>query len=241
MRHLPLAAVLLGLAAGCVDVTVTPRAIREIAAPDVPTADRDAAIALWEEAVALANEFLASDWRRTLPDGRYLLDPDAGMRFVAGERAWPIVVRCTTWGDLCVACGFAAQERADGFVVGRCAPDRDRRIDHSLFRFADGTPLAAIDVAGLILHETTHTVWREGTVGFWNGVAYYLEAIFLLRAEHHSDERRPHATDHEFGWFAAARHVLDPTACAALRAHAAAHLALEDADCEHGPFAAPPP
>ena len=38
------------------------------------------------------NEFLASDWRRTLPAGRFELAPD-GMRFVTAQGTWPIAVR----------------------------------------------------------------------------------------------------------------------------------------------------
>jgi hypothetical protein len=131
------------------------------------------------------------------------------MRFVTAAGVWPITVRCTTWGDVVVWFGFAAQEREDGFVVGSMAPERDRLVDNSLFVNGSGWRKPASDVADLVLHETTHVVWREGTIGFWNGVAYYLETIFLFRYSNHSAERRANATDEEFDWFVNERAVRD--------------------------------
>ena len=200
--------------------------------PAVSQEERREIVATWREATERANAFLASPYRRTLPAGRYEFDDRDGMRFVTAAGTWPIAVRCTTWGDLCVACGFAAQEREDGFVVGSRGRARDRLVDNSLFVSGWGGWRASSDgVADLILHETTHVVWREGTVGFWNGVSYYLEALFLFRYANHSDERRPNATDEEFGWFAAAQ---QPDSIAA-------HLAQESDTCRHGPFTEPIP
>ena len=173
------------LGSGCANVTLTPASIErpddaELAAA-VPLAERQATVARWREAVLIANDFLASTWRQTLPSGRFELDDAAGMTFVTKFGSWPIAVRCTTWGDLCVATGFAAQEREDGFVIGEQGRERDRCVDNSLFLDGEDSRNGAPEIAELILHETTHTVWREGTVGFWNGVAYYLEAVFLLQ------------------------------------------------------------
>lgn len=195
LRRALLAAAL--LAPGCASMEVTPRSLRAAAAP---AAEREEALARWTEAVALANEFLASDFRRTLPAGGYELHDD-GMIFRSADRAWPIAVRCTAWGDLCLLTGFAAQERSWGFVVGERSPGRDRALDNSLLRDGDGALASPFSMASLILHETTHVVLREGTVGFWKGLAYYLEAVFLFRYDDHSAEREPHATSGEFAFF----------------------------------------
>lgn len=237
------AVALLALAplAGCSGVALTPDSIgaSTVAAP-LP----HDAVATWREAVALANDFLASPWRRTLPAGRLELSDADGMRFVTEQGAWPISVRCTPWGDVIVDFGFAAQEREWGFVVGSMEPGRDRLVDNSLFVAPNGWRKPASDVADLIVHETTHVVWREGTIGFWNGVSYYLETIFLFRYSNHSDERRPNATDEEFGWFLLARQpeaAGDRSSVDALRESIERHL-LEPLDtCRHGPFEEAPP
>jgi hypothetical protein len=76
---------------------------------------------------------------------------------------------------------------------GRGVPvNQEQRV---LFNVVAPLPETQDQIVGslfVILHETTHVVFRHGTVGFWNGVAYYLEAIFLFRANDHSAERRPH-------------------------------------------------
>jgi hypothetical protein len=105
--------------------------------------------------------------------------------------------------------GFLAQEREFGFVVGARAPDRDELVDHSFFRDHEGALVDAASIARLVLHETTHVVYREGTVGFWNGVAYYLEAVFLFRYATHSDERHARATGEEFEYFRLERDAQD--------------------------------
>jgi hypothetical protein len=233
------AAGLLG-AAGCATTVVTPAEIRRAA---VDEAARAAVIATWREAVDLANGFLGSPSRRTLPPGRFELDDELGMSFVTPHGTWPIAVHCNGWGDVCVATGFAAQEREYGFVVGEVPPERDRAVDNSLFATGSGWRKPADSVARLILHETTHVVWRHGTVGFWNGVAYYLEAIFLFRYADHSDERRPNATDEEFTWWYLerdfARH--GEVALSALHEVRDEHLAAEHDGCRHGPFEDPLP
>jgi hypothetical protein len=155
------------------------------------------AVAHWKAAVALANDFLASPFRKTLPAGRYDLDDD-GMVFSSEGRSWPITIRCTAWGDLCLLTGFSAQERSWGFVVGEQAPGTDRVLDNSFLRDSDGALGAPSDMASLILHETTHVVLRQGTVGFWKGFAYYLEVIFLFRYSDHSAEQDSYSTTREF-------------------------------------------
>jgi hypothetical protein len=189
------------LAASCRSLEITPAALRD---GTESRPERAAALERWTESIELANGFLASEFRRTLPAGRYELGED-GMRFVTASRTWPIRVVSSSWGDLVVRTGFAAQEREWGFVVGSRSPADDPLVDHSFFRYADRSPMGPAEIASLVLHETTHVVFREGTVGFWNGVAYYLEAIFLLRTAKHSDEWLPNATDEEFRFFHFAR------------------------------------
>ena len=243
-RGARLAALALALplgAPGCSSVELTPESIGKAAVGDDLRRD---AVATWREAVALANEFLDSPQRRTLPAGRYEISDDSGMRFVSAAGAWPIAVRCTTWGDVVVDFGFAAQEREWGFVVGEMEPERDRLVDNSLFVAPNGWRKPASDVADLILHETTHVVWREGTIGFWNGVSYYLETIFLFRYSNHSDERRPNATDEEFSWFWSERQLRaggDAASIAALHAAIDRHLGEARDTCRHGPFEDAPP
>ncbi|MBI5431844.1 MAG: hypothetical protein HZA52_03320 [Planctomycetes bacterium] len=196
---------LVGLVAGCRSLEITPVALRADAAAHP---ERAVALERWNGAVELTNAFLASDFRRTLPSGRYELD-DGGMRFVGERATWPIRVLSTTWGDWVVRTGFAAQEREYGFVVGEQSPVNDAWVDHSFFRGGDGSLAGAGEIASLVLHETTHVVYREGTVGFWNGVAYYLEAIFLFRYASHSDERHANATSEEFRFFLVERDADD--------------------------------
>jgi len=188
------AAAVLGLAA-CSSVPITPAALRAHQAEN-PRSQR--ALVLWDEALVLANDFLASDERKTLPPGRFELGDD-GMRFVTADRTLPIEVCVTAWGGIGVAFGFDGQERSWGFVVGRIGRwDGDPLLDNSFFldRGSDWRHPAL--VASLILHETTHVVYDLGTVSFWKGLAYYLEALFLFRYYNHSDERLPYATSEEF-------------------------------------------
>src|SRR6185295_12840861 len=156
----------LALTTACSSVAITPASIQKA---DAPEESRRSTIVALREGTLLANEFLESPFRDTLPKGRFELDDVKGLRFIDDAGAWPIEIECTTWGDLCTLCGFAAQEREWGFVIGSMKPARDRRIDNSLFVSASGWREPPRAVADLILHETTHVVWREGTVGFWNG------------------------------------------------------------------------
>jgi len=216
----------------CASVDVTPASIR---AADVPEAERAEVLARWRESVEIANEFLVSPFRRTLPEGRFELDDGAGLSFVSTAGAWPIRVRCTGWGDLCLALGFQAQEREDGFVVGRVTPRRDRRVDNALFRIRGGEALGAESMARLTLHETTHVVYRDGTTGFWNGLGYYLEAIFTLSSAAHSAEHRPHATSHEFAFFVLQRGDADELSRATMLAAFEEHVARPGGRaCRHG-------
>jgi hypothetical protein len=219
-------------AASCGTVEITPQ---EIARADAPEPVRSGSIETWRDAVVVMNDFLASDFRRTLPPGRFELDDAAGMRFVTDLGTWPIAVRCNWWGDLCLATGFTAQEREYGFVVGETDPERDRRVDNSFFCHDDASRKDARTVAHLTLHETTHVVWRRGTVGFWNGVAYYLEAIFLFRTNDHSAERRPRATGEEFAMYCMALDGPEMAATVA-RELVESHVREPRRLCEHGPF-----
>lgn len=217
--------------AACTAV-VTPEGI---ARAGIPQEVRDESLKTWRAAIAAMNEFLASDFRRTLPPGRFELDERDGMRFVTGQGTWPIEVHCNWWGDLCLFTGFTAQEREYGFVVGEVDPERDRLVDNSFFSYNDASRKEARTVAELILHETTHVVWRQGTVGFWNGFAYYLEAIFLFRTNDHSAERRPHATGEEFWMYCMALDGPEPAGKIA-RDLIESHVRDKPRLCEHGPF-----
>lgn len=228
---------LLVLASGCRSVDVTPASL---AAADVPAEESAALMATWEEGLDLANEFLVSDFRLTLPTGRYELAHEDGMRFATEHGTWPVEVRSTTWGDICVRIGFIAQERTRGFIVGKRDPDRDPVADNSLFRDSGGNPASAAYVASLVLHETTHSVYRHGTIGFGKSVLYYLETIFLFRYETHSGERRANATTHEFQLWTWWRQA-DESARDAGYAYFQSHLAESDGKkCTHGPFPPPP-
>jgi len=227
------------LVASCRSVAVTPAALREPAGRD---AQRAESLARWRESVDLMNAFLASPWRRTLPAGRFTLD-DAGLAYATDAGCTrPIAVLSTTWGDLVVAAGFRAQEDAVGFVVGEVEPREgeapDPLLDNTFFRFTDGDWHSAHSLAELTLHETTHVVYRHGTVGAWGTLAYYVVAAFTFSGVDHPSEDRPRATSEEYGWFRAAlgspeeyRHVIEGVRDA--------HLAAEREHCEHGPFPEP--
>jgi hypothetical protein len=176
----------------------TPITVRSIAESDAPEESRNHAIALLEEAVDQANAFLASKYRLSLPAGHYEEGEDGFLVFVTAEKRWPMRIYNSFGGELVVAFGFRAQERDDGFVVGSYPPDEYPEIDNSMFRYPDGDWLPADSVAQLILHETAHTINGEGTVGYWNTVKYYAEAIFLFRTNDHSDERIPMDVNFEF-------------------------------------------
>lgn len=171
---------------------------RAIEASDAPAEDRRKALELYRDGLELANAFLASEDCLSLPQGQFEETTDGSLAFVTPERGWPIRIRHSFGGDLVVSTGYRAQEREDGFVVGVRPPARHLETDNSMFRYSDGDWVDAESVARLILHETAHTVHGVGTVGVWNTLAYYAEAIFLLRSAKHSAETLPRATSYEF-------------------------------------------
>ncbi|MBK7644762.1 MAG: hypothetical protein IPJ19_17255 [Planctomycetes bacterium] len=193
-------------AASCRSLEITPAALREKGgrAPE-----RAVALARWEESIGLMNEFLASSCRRTLPEGRFALAGE-GMTFTsASGQTWPIQVCATTWGDLVVAIGFRAQEGQCGFCVGATqlqpGEARDGLLDNTFFRHPQGFWEDAASLAEVTLHETTHVVLREGTIGPWNTLGYYLVLLTCWSGVEHPAERLPYATSAEFERFLAER------------------------------------
>ena len=190
LRIAPLVAAAL---AACVSQPITPAVLRGLGAEGEQAAER------LEHAVVIANAFLGSDARRTLPPGRLEWRGDR-LAFVHPEGEVVVDIRRTTFGDLVESFGFEAQERSDGFVVG-ARGEGDPRLANSLFVSSFGGPKDVRWIAELILHELTHTYCGDGTVSLCGTLAYYAEAIFLLRYDDHSAERRPYATTAEFtGW-----------------------------------------
>jgi hypothetical protein len=219
----------------CAGVLITPRTVRESKGPEE---DKEAAVAAWQEAVRLANEFLASPYRHTLPSGSFSLD-DEGMHFVTPRGRWPIEVWWTPWGDFVLWTGGAAQEASYGFVVGkRPTPGRnpDRVLDNSFFRNGTGGLVQPWSMALMILHETTHIVYGVGTVGFWSSAVNYLEMIFLFRTSTNSAERRPRATGEEFMYFKFAKDAGDEPERRIAEDGFRKHMEKGGANCEHGPF-----
>lgn len=205
----------------------------------MPPGEIESATLRWGQAIELANAFLASPWRRTLPAGKFLMK-DEGMVFRSEAGDWPTRVRVTKTGDLLARMGFIAQERSDGFVVGRTPPRRDAAVDNTFLRHLNGKPSSSRSIASLILHETTHGVFREGAVGFWPAVRYYGEAAFTWRYRTLTGERKAYATSEEFGVFADLRGKDAATQAEALRQFEA-HLAEGPTKgCRHGPFSFPP-
>mgnify|MGYP006935311872 CR=1 FL=1 len=156
-----------------------------------------------------ANDFLASEYRLALPPAQYETAEDGTLVFVTAQKRWPIRIYNSFGGELVVMSGFRAQERDDGFVVGSYPPDEFPEIDNSMFRYESGGWVPASSIARLILHETAHTINGEGTVGYWNTVKYYAEAIFLLRSNNHSDERIPRAVSKEFFLYTKVQEAVD--------------------------------
>lgn len=195
-----LLALVVGLSvSGCVSARITPTTVAAVHGRE---AERAAALQRWDEAVSLCNGFLASSARQTLPAGRVEFD-GAGMTFVTDTARLPMRVRCTTFGDWLIPFRMAAQERSDGFVVGRVPPRQSRILDNSFFKYSCGETQSSVSMAGTILHELTHSYYKLGTVGFFQGVSYYAEAILLLRYRTHSKEMLPFRTSAEFRRFAA--------------------------------------
>ena len=146
-----------------------------------------------------------------------------------------IASRSTSERDWVRTIGGKAQAVESGIIVGSRPPNRDRLVDNTLLRNHRGELYPGWRIALTILHETAHIVHRHGTIGFWNGVAYFAEAIFLLRAAHHSAERRPRATSGEFVYFYLAEKnpAVDRETVASLMQE---HYSESHSDCEHGPF-----
>jgi hypothetical protein len=221
-----------GTFGGCTAVWITPASLRTAAVADANAKD---ALARWQKAVGLANAFLDSPWRRTLPPGKFMLS-EAGMIFRTLEKDWPVNVRVTPIGDWCVRFGFVAQERSDGFVVGRVPPQRSALLDNSFFLGRNGKSVSTPAMASLLLHETTHEIFREGTVSFWAGIAYYGEAALTWKYRTLRAERRPFATSEEFQFFIANQNA-DAETQAKLRREFETHLAQGPTKyCRHGPF-----
>jgi hypothetical protein len=205
-RFALLRTLLLLAVASCRSLELTPAALR---AAGGRQDERAAALARWEEALVLINEFMASPYRRTLPPGRFELGPK-GMSFQSeAGRRWTVEVCSSSWGDLVVNSGFRAQEGEDGFCVGSIDHGQiehaDALLDNTFFRYSDGDWHDSDSLAEVTLHETTHVVYRAGTIGPWNTIHYYLVAIFTLSSVHHPAEDRPRATSGEFVRFLIAR------------------------------------
>ena len=197
--HLTL--VLLVLFSGCTAVRVTPGGVGKVRGRNE---EKAAVLKTWKDAVWIANRFLASEHRRTLPEGKLILEEN-GMVFVTGVGSLPIRVRCSPMGDLLLPFNMIAQERSDGFVVGSVPPHRDREVDNTLFKRLSGGPLPDYEMADLILHELTHVYFKQGTVSFPKTLRYYGEAIFLFRYRSHSMEKLSFRTDDEFYAFVKAQ------------------------------------
>jgi hypothetical protein len=226
------------LLAGCSSVPITPARVREAA---TTTPEARLAIERWETAVEIANAFLASPYRRTLPAGRYTLTDDGTTFQAATGACWPMRVRYDAIGQVCATFGFAAQERTDGFAVGKAPPKKNILTDNTFFRTRSGEELPPAGLAGLLLHETTHVVLRDGTVNVPKSIAYYAEAVFLLRSRTLSAERRPYATSEEFDRFLRS-HGQDGATQARMLREFEEHLAQGPTKyCRHGPFDIPAP
>jgi hypothetical protein len=216
----------------CCGIHITPDSLRKSA-----PADAELAIGAWLEAVALANEFLASPLRKTLPAGTFELDDQAGMTFVTERGRLPMEVWWTPWGDVTLWTGGAAQEASYGFVVGRRNIEgrtSNRVLDNSFFRGKSGDWHAPSDIAKMILHETTHVVHGVGAFGFWSSISYYLELVFLFRSSTSSHERAPRATSEEFMWFLLLRGEASEDVRKVYEMTVQEHLEKGGPNCEHG-------
>jgi hypothetical protein len=215
----------------------TPITTESIRASGAPLEQREKALSLLEEAVFMANDFLGSAECRTLPGGSYESDQLGELSYVTPVGTWATHIENSCGGDLAVWIGFRAQERDDGFVVGSRPPDRFAEIDNSMFRTTDGSWQSAESITRLILHETAHTIHGEGTVGVWNSIAYYAEAIFLLRASYHSAEEIPRAVEEEFMYhrhIEAARAAADEERLQSYLEAFEEHLSAGAEHCAHG-------
>lgn len=192
----------------------------------------------WETAVVIANAFLESPYRRTLPAGNLTLE-ETGMTFYATGGAWPVRVRYDAIGQVCVALGFAAQERVDGFAVGKAPPRAHAVTDNTFFLHRNGSKQSPESMAALILHELTHEVLRDGTVSLPKAFAYYAEAALTFRTRTLTAERRPYATSEELWRFLESRGK-DAATQTTMLADFEMHLSQGPTKfCRHGPFPIP--
>ena len=157
---------------------ITPKTIAAVRTRD---SERDRSQQVLHEAVLIANGFLCSKYRKTLPPGGLRLTDD-GMTFVTAGAEQPLRIKCSVAGDILIPLHFAAWERSWGFVVGYVPPRQSRAIDNSLFKDSSGRALANYQVTRTILHELTHSYHKVGTVSFGKGVMYYMEGGFSLLA-----------------------------------------------------------
>ena len=109
MKAIPIIAILCILS-GCSSVNISPRTIGAV---EGRLPDKDRAQLRLREAVAVANEFLASDFRKTLPSGTLGLD-ETGMVFCTAKDNVPIQIKCSFAGDILVPFHMVAQERSRG-------------------------------------------------------------------------------------------------------------------------------
>lgn len=179
------------LLTACVSQTIAPATLEPLGDSGVE------ATQLLERSVEIANEFLASEHRRMLPAGTLAWRGDR-LVFTHADGELALHIRRTTFGGVVESFGYEAQERSDGFVVGRRG-EGDPRLMNSLFISSfTGMYKHPASIAELILHELTHTWFGDGTVGVWSTIQYYAEAIFLFRYREHSAEERPYRTSSEF-------------------------------------------
>jgi len=211
----------------------------QIASAATDEATRQQAQQLWDDALAAANAFLASDFRRSLPPGRLELDETDGMSFVTGDARLPLKVWVSQLGRIAVWSGAVAQECDGGFRVGPRGGEVPA-IDHSWFRTRDGRFRSVDLVARTLLHELGHAVHRVGNFGVGRSLLNYGEIAVTLRPwAERSFERAPGAVSHEFThwWLAGPRHLLTEEALQApgSTADLDAHIAETPGPCEHGP------
>jgi len=233
-RSVPLAclAIELWLAAGCACVRVTPETIRASRAPPELKAQTEAT---WREAVEILNDFLASPYNLSLPNGRYHLDDKAGLSFVTEKGAMPVAVTCSWLGDLIYLLGGQAASLSRGFVVARThGVSGDRSVDNTLFQLMDGERKPAHKVASTTIHETSHLVHGRG---FWKNVGYALELLFLFRTNKNSAEKRPQATSVELLHYLSSKGIESFESPENVKITFAAYLfSLPVGENHHGPY-----
>jgi len=207
---------------------------------DLEQADgkRAEAFALWSEAVTIVNAFLASDFNRSMPRGRFELEPDA-MVLVVGDQRLTLRVWNSLAGDLAVWSGAVAQECNGGFRVGSRGGS-DPLVDHSWFRDGRGDFRPASRIAKTLAHEAAHAVHRTGNFGVLRSLRNYGEIAFGLKAwDERSFEQAPIGVDHEFWHWIASTDWRPDWSLAHTREvglqRLDEHVASTDRTCLHGP------